>query len=104
MYQYLEFRNEWTEKCRKMSDEELIASFNSKVGLRTYGMFLSILLSTQENEMLRRNWDLSEVTSTDPKTNRKLAISYAYPIQLVDNKIIVIKNYFWFKREIVYLN
>jgi hypothetical protein len=54
--------------------------------------------------MLRRNWDLSEVTSTDPKTNRKLAISYAYPIQLVDNKIIVIKNYFWFKREIVYLN
>jgi hypothetical protein len=104
MYQYLEFRNEWTEKCRKMSDEELIASFNSKVGLRTYGMFLSILLSTQENEMLRRNWDLSEVTSTDSKTNRKLAISYAYPIQLVDNKIIVIKNYFWFKREIVYLN
>ena len=104
MNQYLEFRKEWTEKFRIMSDEELIASFNGKVGLRTFGMFLSIFLSTLENEILSRNWDVSGVFTTDPETKGKLTISYAFPIQLVDNKLVVIKNYFWFEKEKVFLN
>jgi hypothetical protein len=104
MNQYLEFRKEWTEKYKSMSDEELIASFNDKVGLRTFGMFISILLSTLENEMLSRNWDLSGVIATDTETKRNITISYALPIQLVENKLVVIKNYFWFEKEKVYLN
>lgn len=89
---FLEFRKEWTAKFRAMSDEELITSFNGKVGLKTFGILISIHLGKLENEFLSRNWDCSEVISVDPNTNEILSVSYAFPVKLVDNKLQVIRK------------
>lgn len=104
MNQFLEQREKWTIEFKAMSDAELINSFNGKVGLKTFGVLLSIHLQILENEMISRNWDYSEVISTCHKTHKILSTSYAFPIKIVNNKLITIKNYFWFNREKIYLN
>ena len=104
MDQFLEEREIWTKEFSAMSAEELIDSFNGKVGLKTYGVLLSIHLDVLKMELLSRNWDCSDVISICPESKRVLRVSYAFPVELVNNKLIVIKNYFWYNRKKVYLN
>ena len=104
MNQFAEQREQWINQFKSYSDEALVKTFYGNVGLKTFGVLLSIYLNTLEQEIISRGWDYSEIISICPKTNSLLSVSYAFPVELIGNKLVPIKNYFWFNKLKVYIN
>jgi hypothetical protein len=104
MNQFAELREQWINQFKAYSDDKLIESFNGKIGLKTFGVLLSIHLSVLEQEIISRSWDCSQIMEVCPNTNRLLNVSYAFPVELRDNKLVQIKNIFWFNRKKIFLN
>jgi hypothetical protein len=104
MNQFAELREQWINQFKAYSDDKLIESFNGKIGLKTFGVLLSIHLSVLEQEIISRSWDCSQIVKICPNTDRIIKFSYAFPVELRDNKLVQIKNIFWFNRKKIFLN
>ncbi len=104
MNQFAEQREQWINQFKSYSDDKLIKSFNDKIGLKTFGVLLSIQISVLEQEIVSRGWDCSQIVEICPNTDRVKSISLAFPVELRNNKLVQIKNYFWFNREKIFLN
>ena len=104
MNQFAEQREQWINKFKEYSDLELIECFNGKIGLKTFGVLLSIQISVIEQEIVSRGWDCYQVMKICPNTNRVMSISFAFPVELKNKKLVQIKNYFLFNREKIFLN
>ena len=77
--------NEFAEKFQKMTDEELIESFNHEVGLNAWTNSKAIYLSALHDEFIRRKWDYSIIGD-------KNKLSFKTYIKLVANKIYLVLN------------
>ena len=104
MNQFAKQRKQCISQFKNYSDEKLIKFFNGKVGIKNYGVLLYIQLDVLMQEIISRGWDCSEIIEICPNTNGILSDSYAFPVELIENKLVTIKNYFWFNSEKVYLN
>lgn len=103
MSDHKEIKKKIKQQLSAMSNEALIQEFNNKVGLRYYNTYLGQFYLVLENELLSRGWDCSSIITKNPITNIE-SLSLAFPVIIHNNKLIVIKNYFWFENERVYLN
>ena len=104
MNHFQEQRAEWTILLKKKSNQELINTFNSSVGINAFGVYRSIYLSVLQQEIVSRSWDCSQIVKICPNTNSVMSISFALPVELINNKLVQIKNYFLFNREKIFLN
>lgn len=81
-YDPQKLKEEYQERFKNKSDEQLIDSFNGQVGNAGWGTARMFYLSTLRKELENRNIDYSDVGD-------KEGISYAKRVKLVGKKIVI---------------
>ncbi|MCR4314189.1 MAG: hypothetical protein NUV84_03010 [Candidatus Uhrbacteria bacterium] len=79
----LKYAQEYKERCKKMSDEQLIDAFNQQVGVNAWGTARSLYLAAIHNEFIERGYNYSDIGS-------KGGLSFAGKIKLESGKISII--------------